>query len=253
MAVCGYFGKIPGAGDFLFRGLPAHLSEAWAEHMAGWIGAGRSAAASGWTKRFLTSPVWRFAIAPGVLGKDGWVGLLAGSVDSVGREFPFTVMVGADIDPAAVQPVGWLDPRLDAVEERMLAVMEGSEDTARLMTALREVAASAARGLDGQAIAEPAKRLILPRNGDDAICLSDMAESGQNERATRHAYSWPASRNDSRHDRLCMWWHDGTGNRPADFCVSRGIPSGQSVLPFFLGDWESHGWRRHGAAACPTP
>lgn len=248
MAVYGYFGKVPGAADFLFRGLPAHLSDAWAEHMAGWVGAGRGAAAGGWTKRFLTSPVWRFAIAGGVLGKGGWIGLLAGSVDSVGREFPFTAMVGADIDPAQIQPVRWLDARLDAVEERMLAAIEGSEEPGRLMAALREVAASVARDFDGQSPVDPAERLLLPGAGDDAVCLSGMAPG-----AHEQAYSWPASPGNRRPGRLCMWWHEGSGERPADFCVSRGIPSGERALPFFLGDWEGHGWRRHGAAASRTP
>lgn len=45
---------------------------------------------------YLTSPVWRFAIAPGVLGPEGLGGVMMPSVDRVGRYFPLIIgAVGA--------------------------------------------------------------------------------------------------------------------------------------------------------------
>ena len=73
----GYFGKVSTLGDFVSRGLPDGLVAAW----------------DAWLQHYLTSPVWRFAIAPGVLGPEGLGGVMMPSVDRVGRYFP--LMIGA--------------------------------------------------------------------------------------------------------------------------------------------------------------
>src|SRR5262245_10405501 len=104
MPTFGYFGKVPAMPDYVFQGLSMRATDPWAVHLTHWLAAGRKAAGASWTTRFLTSPVWRFAVSKNLFGPECWVGLLAGSVDSVGREFPFIVMMTADLDPSRLQP-----------------------------------------------------------------------------------------------------------------------------------------------------
>ena len=84
----GLFGKIPGAGDFLRRGLSPGFVQAWDAWMQGLLVAGRTALGERWQEAYFTAPIWRFAIGPGVAGASGAVGVVMPSVDRVGRQFP---------------------------------------------------------------------------------------------------------------------------------------------------------------------
>jgi type VI secretion system protein ImpM len=91
--VTGYFGKVSTLGDFVSRGLPDGLVAAWDAWLQQCIQASREQLGEQWLNHYLTSPVWRFAIAPGVLGPEGLGGVMMPSVDRVGRYFP--LMIGA--------------------------------------------------------------------------------------------------------------------------------------------------------------
>ncbi|MBW8898895.1 MAG: type VI secretion system-associated protein TagF [Massilia sp.] len=92
----GYFGKVSTLGDFVARGLPDGLVAAWDAWLQQCIQASREQLGDQWLNHYLTSPVWRFAISPGVLGPEGLGGVMMPSVDRVGRYFPLMIAaVGA--------------------------------------------------------------------------------------------------------------------------------------------------------------
>lgn len=86
----GWFGKLPGMGDFAHRRLPEAFRERW-DH---WLQTGllqlRQQRAD-WTAHYLESPLWFFALGARVAGPQPWLGVLMPSVDGVGRYFPFTI------------------------------------------------------------------------------------------------------------------------------------------------------------------
>jgi type VI secretion system protein ImpM len=49
-----------------------------------------------WLENYLTSPLWRFALTPGICGEHGWAGVMMPSVDRVGRYYPFTMAARLD-------------------------------------------------------------------------------------------------------------------------------------------------------------
>jgi type VI secretion system protein ImpM len=69
-----------------------------------------------WLDRYLTAPVWRFILTPGVLGARGWAGVLLPSVDRVGRYFPLTVCASIDGIPLDRGAIAQLSPWLDRTE-----------------------------------------------------------------------------------------------------------------------------------------
>jgi type VI secretion system protein ImpM len=91
--VTGYFGKVSTLGDFVSRGLPDALVAAWDAWLQQCIHSSQQQLGDQWLNCYLTSPVWRFAISPGVLGPEGLGGVMMPSVDRVGRYFP--LMIGA--------------------------------------------------------------------------------------------------------------------------------------------------------------
>lgn len=102
MADCGFYGKIPSEGDFVSRRLPWEFTSVWDEWLQQGLLASRAALGARWLERYLSAPVWRFQIAPGVCGPLGWRGVFFASVDRVGRYFPLTVAFSDGL--AAAQP-----------------------------------------------------------------------------------------------------------------------------------------------------
>lgn len=97
----GFFGKIPSLGDFVSRDLPREFLDTWDEWLQRSIADSKVALGDAWLNTYLTSPIWRFVLLPGVCGKQGWAGVMTPSVDRVGRYFPLTFasLLGDDVQP----------------------------------------------------------------------------------------------------------------------------------------------------------
>jgi type VI secretion system protein ImpM len=91
MNAAGFYGKLPSEGDFVTRRLPWEFTSAWDAWLQQGVHASRAALGPRWLELYLCAPVWRFALAPGVCGPQGWRGLFFASVDRVGRYFPLTL------------------------------------------------------------------------------------------------------------------------------------------------------------------
>ena len=102
----GWFGKLPGMGDFAHRRLPEAFRERWDQ----WLQTGllqlRQQHAD-WTARYLQSPLWFFVLAPQVAGPRPWLGVLMPSVDGVGRYFPFTIARELAVSLDALSAAHW--------------------------------------------------------------------------------------------------------------------------------------------------
>jgi type VI secretion system protein ImpM len=88
--IAGWYGKLPCLGDFASRRLPTDFITPWDAWLQRSIAASRRQLGDTWLDVFLTSPMWRYALAPGVCGEHAYAGLLLPSVDKVGRYFPLT-------------------------------------------------------------------------------------------------------------------------------------------------------------------
>ena len=118
----GFFGKLPQAGDFVTRGLPAGFVRFWdpwcARHLAA---------------RLPEGPALRFALARGPLRATG---VVLASADRAGRRFPLTV---AAPGPAAADP-----PWFAAVAVVAAAAARGELGPDALDTRLRDLPVPAA-------------------------------------------------------------------------------------------------------------
>jgi type VI secretion system ImpM family protein len=135
----GWFGKIPALGDFASRRLPPDFIEAWDAWLSGEIAAARQALGPDWPASYLNSPTWRFALMPGVLDSTYWYGILAPSVDRVGRQFPLTFAASCKA-PADGLSRWWAalvavaartaEPGCDAgaLDQALVAATEGRDD-----------------------------------------------------------------------------------------------------------------------------
>jgi type VI secretion system protein ImpM len=90
-AAFGAYGKMPSLGDFFRISLPADFVAAWDVWLQGGLTAVRAALDGAWQDCYMSAPIWRFTLGPGLAGKSGMLGVLMPSVDRVGRMFPLTI------------------------------------------------------------------------------------------------------------------------------------------------------------------
>lgn len=102
----GAFGKMPALGDFFRLGIAADFVAAWDPWLQAMLVAGRAGLNGGWEAAYMSAPLWRFALAPGVAGASAMTGVLMPSVDRVGRQFPLTLACPVAGDPLGLLALG---------------------------------------------------------------------------------------------------------------------------------------------------
>jgi len=121
----GFFGKLPGHGDFIYRDLPSHFIDVWDNWLQLFISSSQEQIGEDWLDIYLTSPIWRFAFSEGVIDESAWMGITLPSVDRVGRYFPFSVVTSL---PAGVNPVAEISQQLAWFEHCEALVFRALED-----------------------------------------------------------------------------------------------------------------------------
>lgn len=172
----GWFGKLPGMGDFAHRRLPESFREVWDAWLQRGLARLRDRHAD-WTSHYLEAPVWCFVLGPRVAGERGWMGVLMPSVDGVGRYFPFTVAVELEDPLLSELEGGALVAALRWWGVATQAALEGLEldlDAARFDAALARLFGGAA----GSEASSSEGALALPLEGASLWIGDPSVESG---------------------------------------------------------------------------
>lgn len=189
----GYFGKVSTHGDFVTRRLPADLVQAWDRWLQACLQASRAQLGAKWLDAYLTSPVWRFAVAPGVLGRDGLGGVVMPSVDRVGRYFPLTI--AATGAPPLLDWVQRHGAWFDAIDELARASLDPAFLLGQFDTAPEPDVASA------PVPAGTASATWLALDGDVTAAVAAAALQGHS-----------------------LWWSEAAPGAGAPLLVCRGMP-----------------------------
>jgi len=154
LEVPGWYGKLPSLGDFASRRLPDEFVRTWDAWLQSVLQATRSALGEAWLDSYLTMPIWRFVLLPGLLGSSGWAGVVMPSVDRVGRQFPLTVAVPLSSYGATAHAVFRGGDWFAGLEETVLAALDPAfapDDLDRAL-APRGFTPSHAEELDGSGV-----------------------------------------------------------------------------------------------------
>lgn len=140
MTTTGCYGKLTSRGDFISRDLPASFIQPWDAFLAAGLLAAQNELGDGWLQAYLVSPLWRFALAPGVSGDAGVVGVVMPSIDRVGRYFPLTVArvlaPFEDFVALACGPQTWFE----TAEAALLATLDQNAPFEQFEAALQQLA-----------------------------------------------------------------------------------------------------------------
>ncbi|MEW8523021.1 MAG: type VI secretion system-associated protein TagF [Candidatus Thiodiazotropha endolucinida] len=229
----GFYGKIPSLGDFVTRRLPRGFIAPWETWMQEAIANSREQLGDFWLDNYLTSPLWRFALTPGICGEHGWAGVLMPSVDRVGRYYPFTM--AARLDPKCnlflfmEESEAWFarmeslalscledDFQMESFEQQLHAV--GLPDSERETHSAQPEAATTAlsnawhANLDDQSSMRTIYPLFLPHLMKKLL----------------FAYS--------------LWWTQGSERISPSLLLCQGLPQIKGASALIDGAWAQHGW-----------
>mgnify|MGYP001209428980 CR=1 FL=1 len=224
----GFFGKLPGRGDFIGRYLPRSFLEPWDDWLQAAIAASRHQLGESWRDYYCTSPIWRFALGPGLCGPAAHAGILMPSMDRIGRYYP--LLIAAPLAP------DW--PLLT------LPVSAGAW--------FRQAEQLALSGLDNDVLdlddfSRRVETLGPPPTADFAV---------NNTPASRawccslpDALDWPQTLPALATHLLTqgfvqpsLWWTEGSEWVARCLLLCEGLPPIQGFAALLAGDWRERGW-----------
>ena len=125
MAGFGAYGKMPALGDFFRLGAEREFVTPWDIWVQNTLLGAKVALGARFEGCYMTAPIWRFSLPPGVAGTQGVVGVLMPSVDRVGRQFPLTLLAQTGYEEQApLRNLIWQGPVLDQAEALALDALD---------------------------------------------------------------------------------------------------------------------------------
>lgn len=238
-ATAGFHGKVPSHGDFVTRRLPRSFIDPWDGWLQDGITRSREQLVPGWLDIYLTSPLWRFVLSPGICGEQGWAGLLMPSVDRVGRYFPLTLAAPL---PANGNPLQLIDNGghwFARAESLLLSALDDGFDLAAFDREVEALGLPAGAGAEAppnppaQSARHPAWHIPLPQPEAIRGGTPDLAR--QLLQSFFFAYS--------------LWWTSGSDRVDSSLLICQGLPPVEGFSALLGGDWSRWGWQTRNLAA----
>lgn len=239
----GWYGKLPATGDFVGRRMPAAFREAWDRWMQGAIAGSRERLGADWRDSYLSMPVWRFVFSPGLLTPNAWAGIMAPSVDAVGRYFPLAMAsalpsTSLDLVRTLLAAQAWFD-ELESIAFDALAPRAdvGAVDAAIAAQPFHGDWLRYPEGHDETLPIRPAKpqMLCVPLAGRHAGSDAEVLELAQ--RLAEPHGAWLAE--ESELFGRCL-------------LLCEALPAAEPYCAMMDGRWVDHGWSRRDARSGAT-
>jgi len=230
----GWYGKIPLAGDFVARRVPAVFGEAWYGWLQIALDGSRGRLGHGWREAFLSMPAWRFVFSPGLVTSAAWSGLMVPSVDAVGRCFPLAI--ASPLSSKRLDVVGTLlaaQPWFEEMQAIALSAISAGADLAAIDAAIaaRPFREEWVRYRQGEDEALPT-RPLRPR-----MLHVDIASRGRGMPAVAEPLCEPCG----------VWLADACEIFGGSLLLCEALPPAEQFCAMMDGLWQAHGWAQRNA------
>lgn len=237
----GLYGKLPAHGDFISRNVTSGFINAWDEWLQRFLASSQEHLGGEWLDIYLTSPIWRFALSPGVIDEHVWAGVLIPSVDRVGRYFPFSVVSRLHPSVNTVELINNESHWFSKQEALVLRALEGTMVVDELFSEL-------------QLIAPPAASAYRKNQQADAWHISP-SEIGTLMRSVAVNMDFEEQMPSSVYPYLLNWfiatsfpshsvWHTSGSERvQPSFLLCQGLPSTSGATAMLDGGWQRWTWQ----------
>ncbi|MEP7243446.1 MAG: type VI secretion system-associated protein TagF [Gammaproteobacteria bacterium] len=237
-AAVGFFGKLPCRGDFLQRRVRPEFVDVWDDWLQRCIGESSRQMQDRWLDAYLTGPVWRFVLSPGICGTGAYAGVLVPSVDRVGRYFPLAIVAQWNADDSPLAAACGASAWFDAAEALALQAPETSD-----FDAFDANVARLGGLIDSSGVAESSHLHELLSETEFPHRLAQWHVPLESVQSLQRAVNELAVRELERTLRpLSLWWSDGSNDVEPAWLCARGLPAPNSFAAMLSGEWSSSGW-----------
>lgn len=227
----GFYGKFPELGDFVKRRLPRSFIEPWDEWLQNAIATSKQQLGDDWLNLYLSGPIWRFVLPPGVCGEVPWAGLLMPSVDRVGRYFPLIIAARLPLDAnpmqLATEGSGWFDAAetvlLSALDETGFNLDEFDHKIESL-AGIDHLAGFG--GASTQAGYGSSWRIPLDQHGRPGTAMPGLMHQLILQRLGEYS----------------LWWSIGSEQVAPSMLLATGMPPAVDFAAMLNGAWQSSSW-----------
>jgi type VI secretion system protein ImpM len=236
----GFYGKLPSHGDFLRRRVSDAFVDAWDGWLRECLAASQAALGERWLDVYLTSPAWRFACAAGACGPLPVIGVVAPSVDQVGRYFPLTLVADLGADVSLVTAASAADRFFDSAERLVIETLatervDFDRFDRNVMALQQELGALA---MPAPLVLDPEASAILtdsPRAWHVPLDAAPDISRAFEQLLSMHL--------EAKYRPLVLCWTDGSSVVEPSCLIVKGLPD-PSLYPAFLEwAWTAHRWR----------
>ena len=228
--MAGFYGKLPGKGDFLTRNLPRQFVDVWDDWLQSGMNAAKQVLGDEWLQVYLTSPLWRFVLPPGICGESAWAGVMMPSMDRVGRYFPMTVAVELTLPVSPVMVAVSCDAWFESVENSLLEALDNEALDIDLLAGELE-----SNQIDQQAAQASAFDLTGVDRGVRSPLGEDLNIAGALLGVT-------VGMLDDALASSGVWWGRGSERISPSLVFCRGLPGPDRFPAMLDGRWAEHGW-----------
>lgn len=231
----GFFGKLPGYGDFVERNLPRSFLDQWDPWLQRGISGSQQSLGEQWLNNYLTAPVWQFALSPGCVDSNAWLGLFLPSVDKVGRYFPLTLAMpvnqSVNLSAAVYHNAPWFEklaaigvaclkesPTVEAVAD----VLQNLEDPLLVPWRVQRPESTPLGNCVSSASGD-----MKPEQGDVSLLQSLTLSEGL---LRQHYPSYS------------LWYTAGGEHSPNALLSAESLPNPQGFAAMLGGQWQQFGW-----------
>lgn len=219
----GFFGKIPSHGDFITRNLSRNFLDAWDQWLQSSVAESKAQLGERWLDVYLTSPIWRFAVMPGLCGRRGWAGILMPSVDRVGRYFPLSIATPLADGVTPIQVQACANAWFEAIEGLALRTLDDDHFEANGLQSALEVVTElelAAMPLETLSLTSEAWSWVVlgPAGADVSVGL---AHSLVGRAASPYS----------------LWWTPGSNETTAAALAVAGLPEPRCFAELLRATW----------------
>ncbi|PCJ16794.1 MAG: type VI secretion system-associated protein TagF [Gammaproteobacteria bacterium] len=230
----GFFGKLPINGDFIQRNLSQRFVHRWDNWLQNNLLAVQQHFGSQWTEHYLTSPIWRFFISPAVIDTNAYIGIVAPSVDRVGRYFPMTIAIPVHPQQIPALFSSAMQAIYTDLESTFLTYLHA--DNANIDELSLDLEQSS---LAIQEIIHRQQIDILPETLNcHRFILSDQADM-----AGAVSSLWQMNLM-KQHTNATLWWSNGSQSIEPSLLVNSGLPNKHQFVSMLAGFDGSHHWRQ---------
>lgn len=232
----GWYGKIPGTGDFITRRVPASFSESWDRWLQQSMDGSRERLGRRWQGAFQTMPPWRFVLSPGLVTANAWAGVMLPSVDAVGRYFPLTA--ACPLPSASLDLVATLfaaAPWFDEIEAIALSAIAPKVDTTAIDAALVR---HAFRREWLQLPESDTDATVAERSSKEQLLALLLGERVERERPSAELTALSAGLSEP----CAAWLAEASEVFGRSLLLCEGLPAAEQYCAMMDGRWSEHGW-----------